>query len=133
MKMSVGVLDHYNVSTRKLDETVHFYETVLGFTNGPRPPFNFPGAWLYSSGHPVLHVNDISQTEKQQHTDFRVSSIMSLSAAAASRQRSGISPKRESRTTWTRCPIAPVGRYFCAIPTTSRSSSISRVRTKPGH
>ena len=70
MKMSVGVLDHYNVSTRKLDETVHFYETVLGFTNGPRPPFNFPGAWLYSSGHPVLHVNDISQTEKQQHTEF---------------------------------------------------------------
>ena len=61
MKMSVGVLDHYNVSTRKLGETVHFYETVLGFTNGPRPPFNFPGAWLYSSGHPVLHLNDIRQ------------------------------------------------------------------------
>ena len=48
MKMSVGMLDHYNVSTRELDETVHFYEKVLGFTNGPRPPFNFPGAWLYS-------------------------------------------------------------------------------------
>jgi catechol 2,3-dioxygenase-like lactoylglutathione lyase family enzyme len=56
MKMSVGVLDHYNVSTRKLNETVQFYEDVLGFTNGPRPPFNFPGAWLYSAGHPVLHV-----------------------------------------------------------------------------
>ena len=70
--MSVGVLDHYNVSTRKLDETVHFYENVLGFTNGPRPPFNFPGAWLYSSGHPVLHLNDISQTEKQQRTDSGV-------------------------------------------------------------
>ena len=97
MKMSVGVLDHYNVSTRKLDETVHFYESVLGFTNGPRPPFNFPGAWLYSSGRPVLHLNDISQTEKQQRTD-QVSSIMSLSAAAALRQRSDISPRRESRT-----------------------------------
>jgi catechol 2,3-dioxygenase-like lactoylglutathione lyase family enzyme len=72
MKMSVGVLDHYNVSTRKLEETVHFYENVLGFTNGPRPPFNFPGAWLYSSGHPVLHLNDISQTEKQQRTDSGV-------------------------------------------------------------
>ena len=71
MKMSVGVLDHYNVSTRKLEETVRFYENVLGFTNGPRPPFDFPGAWLYSSGHPVLHLNDISQTEKQQRTDFR--------------------------------------------------------------
>ena len=45
---------------------------MLGFTNGPRPPFNFPGAWLYSSGHPVLHLNDISQTEKQQHTDSGV-------------------------------------------------------------
>jgi catechol 2,3-dioxygenase-like lactoylglutathione lyase family enzyme len=43
MKMTVGMLDHYNVSTRKLAETVHFYETVLGFTNGHRPPFNFPG------------------------------------------------------------------------------------------
>jgi hypothetical protein len=43
MKMSVGVLDHYNVSTRKLKETVQFYEDVLGIVNGPRPQFNFPG------------------------------------------------------------------------------------------
>ena len=66
MGISVGVLDHYNVSTRKLKETVQFYEDVLGFVNGPRPQFNFPGAWLYSAGHPVLHLNDISQTDKQQ-------------------------------------------------------------------
>ena len=72
MDMSVGVLDHYNVSTRKLKETVQFYEDVLGFTNGPRPPFNFPGAWLYSAGHPVLHLNDISETDKQQRTDSGV-------------------------------------------------------------
>jgi len=26
MEMSVGALDHYNVSTRKLKETVQFYE-----------------------------------------------------------------------------------------------------------
>ena len=56
MEMSVGVLDHYNVSTRSLKETVEFYESVLGFKNGPRPPFNFPGAWLYSGDHPVLCV-----------------------------------------------------------------------------
>jgi hypothetical protein len=67
MKMSVGVLDHYNVSTRKLNETVRFYEDVLGFMNGPRPPFDFPGAWMYSAGHPVLHLNDISQTDKQRN------------------------------------------------------------------
>ena len=72
MKMSVGVLDHYNVSTRKLDETVRFYVDVLGFVNGPRPPFDFPGAWLYSAGHAVLHLNDISQTDKQQRPDSGV-------------------------------------------------------------
>jgi catechol 2,3-dioxygenase-like lactoylglutathione lyase family enzyme len=72
MDMSVGVLDHYNVSTRKLKETVQFYEDVLGFVNGPRPPFNFPGAWLYSAGHPVLHLNDISQTDRQQRDDSGV-------------------------------------------------------------
>ena len=99
MKMAVGVLDHYNVSTRKLEETVHFYENVLGFTNGPRPPFNFPGAWLYSSGHPVLHLNDISQTEKQQRFDLGVTDHVAFCLPVASRQRSGISPKKESRTT----------------------------------
>jgi catechol 2,3-dioxygenase-like lactoylglutathione lyase family enzyme len=72
MKMSVGVLDHYNVSTRKLSETIRFYEDVLGFTNGPRPPFDFPGAWLYSAGQAVLHLNDISQTDKQQRPDSGV-------------------------------------------------------------
>ena len=85
MEMSVGVLDHYNVSTRKLGETIKFYEDVLGFTNGPRPPFNFPGAWLYSGSHPVLHLNDISQTDRQQRPSS-ASSIMSRSAAAASRR-----------------------------------------------
>ena len=72
MKMSVGVLDHYNVSTRKLKETVQFYEGVLGLENGARPPFDFPGAWLYSEGHPVLHLNDIAGTDRQQRPDFGV-------------------------------------------------------------
>ena len=72
MSMSVGVLDHYNVSTRKLGETIRFYEDVLGLKNGPRPPFDFPGAWIYSEGHPVLHINDISPTDKEQRPDSGV-------------------------------------------------------------
>jgi catechol 2,3-dioxygenase-like lactoylglutathione lyase family enzyme len=72
MEMSVGALDHYNVSTRKLKETVQFYEEILGFVSGPRPQFNFPGAWLYSAGRAVLHLNDISQTERQQRSDSGV-------------------------------------------------------------
>jgi hypothetical protein len=45
---------------------------VRGFVNGPRPEFDFPGAWLYSSGQPVLHLNDISQTAQQQPPDTGV-------------------------------------------------------------
>jgi catechol 2,3-dioxygenase-like lactoylglutathione lyase family enzyme len=72
MSMNVGMLDHYNVSTRNLGDTVRFYEEILGFVNGPRPPFDFPGAWLYSDGHPVLHLNDISPTDKPQRPDSGV-------------------------------------------------------------
>jgi len=72
MSVSVGKLDHYNVSTRDLGATVRFYEDILGLVNGPRPPFDFPGAWLYSEGHPVLHLNDISPTDTPQRPDSGV-------------------------------------------------------------
>jgi catechol 2,3-dioxygenase-like lactoylglutathione lyase family enzyme len=80
MEMSVGMLDHYNVSTRKLKETVQFYEDVLGFVNGPRPQFNFPGAWLYSAGHAVLHLNDISETDMRQRPDTGVINHIAFSS-----------------------------------------------------
>ena len=70
--MGVGVLDHYNVRTRKLAETVAFYEDVLGLDNGPRPAFNFPGAWIYSEGKPVVHLRDISPTPEAQKPDSGV-------------------------------------------------------------
>ena len=72
MNMSVGVLDHFNIRTRKLAETVHFYEGVLGLTKGPRPNFAFPGAWMYSEGKAVVHLVDISQTEEPQKPDSGV-------------------------------------------------------------
>lgn len=67
--MSVGMLDHFNIRTRKLAETVSFYEELLGLTNGDRPNFAFPGAWLYSEGKPVVHLVDISPTSEPQKPD----------------------------------------------------------------
>jgi catechol 2,3-dioxygenase-like lactoylglutathione lyase family enzyme len=72
MGMSVGVLDHFNIRTRQLADTVHFYEDVMGLEKGPRPNFAFPGAWMYSEGKAVVHIVDISKTDEQQKPDSGV-------------------------------------------------------------
>jgi catechol 2,3-dioxygenase-like lactoylglutathione lyase family enzyme len=72
MGVSVGVLDHFNIRTRKLGDTVRFYEDVLGLEKGARPNFAFPGAWMYSEGRAVGHLVDISRTEEPQKPDSGV-------------------------------------------------------------
>lgn len=57
--MSINSLDHYNIQTARLDETVAFYVTVLGFSEGPRPRVRGTGAWLYAGGRPYVHINVI--------------------------------------------------------------------------
>ena len=69
---SVGMLDHYNIRTRKFPETVQFYTNVLGLENGARPNFSFPGAWLYSEGRAVVHLVDISPSGESQKPDSGV-------------------------------------------------------------
>jgi catechol 2,3-dioxygenase-like lactoylglutathione lyase family enzyme len=70
--MGVGMLDHFNIRTRKLDDTVAFYQDILGLENGARPSFSFPGAWMYSEGRPVVHLVDISPTSEPQKPDSGV-------------------------------------------------------------
>jgi catechol 2,3-dioxygenase-like lactoylglutathione lyase family enzyme len=72
MGMSVGTLDHFNIRTRKLDDTVRFYEDVMGLEKGPRPNFAFPGVWMYSEGKAVVHIVDISKTDEAQKPDSGV-------------------------------------------------------------
>ena len=72
MGMSVGVLDHFNIRTRNLADTVRFYEDVLGLEKGARPNFAFPGAWMYSEGKAVVHLVDISKTDEAQKPDSGV-------------------------------------------------------------
>lgn len=55
--MKIHGIDHFNIRTNDLDRLVRFYTEVLGFEVGERPPFDSPGAWLYSNGHPLLHVS----------------------------------------------------------------------------
>ena len=55
--MTIRSLDHYNIQTSRLDETVAFYVDVLGFSAGYRPGVRGTGAWLYAGGRPYVHVN----------------------------------------------------------------------------
>lgn len=56
MAAGIGGIDHYSIRTDDIDAVVSFYEKTLNLVAGPRPPFDFPGAWLYRSegeGQPV--------------------------------------------------------------------------------
>ncbi len=54
--MAAKYLDHVNIQTSNVDETVAFFTDVIGLTTGPRPNFDFPGAWLYCGDRAVIHL-----------------------------------------------------------------------------
>src|SRR6516162_8980500 len=71
--MPVLSLDHWNVYCKDLEATVHFYERYVGLKNGNRPPFNFPGAWLYAGDKPILHL--VSETGRKDHVSGAIDQI----------------------------------------------------------
>ena len=56
--MPATAMNHFTILTDNLDRTLTFYGELLDLHPGPRPPFTFPGAWLYARGgsDPILHV-----------------------------------------------------------------------------
>jgi len=49
-------MNHFTVLSSDLESTLRFYCGLLGLTNGPRPAFQFPGAWLCCGDTAVLHI-----------------------------------------------------------------------------
>ncbi len=55
-------LAHYSVRAKNLEASTAFYTEALGLCVGPRPPFGFPGVWLYlaqdeaRSEHGCVHL-----------------------------------------------------------------------------
>lgn len=59
-------LNHYTIRTTDIDACRNFYANVLGLTEGPRPAFHFPGAWMYRGDHgdfanAVVHIISVDQ------------------------------------------------------------------------
>ena len=48
--MPINKLAHFSVRTTDVEASRQFYVEVLGFKEGFRPPFKFPGLWLYRGG-----------------------------------------------------------------------------------
>lgn len=47
--MPIGRLDHYSIRTQDIEASGRFYTEVMEFQIGFRPPFKFPGLWLYNA------------------------------------------------------------------------------------
>jgi catechol 2,3-dioxygenase-like lactoylglutathione lyase family enzyme len=58
--MAVTAMNHFTILTDNLEATLAFYAEHLELAPGARPPFTFPGAWLYAEGgrgkDPILHI-----------------------------------------------------------------------------
>jgi len=73
--MPVGRLDHYSIRTLDIEASRRFYTEVMGFTAGFRPPFQFPGIWLYNGAqYPettgVVHIIGIDPSDPQGLKDY---------------------------------------------------------------
>jgi len=73
--MPVGKLDHYSIRTLDIDASRRFYVEVMGFQDGYRPPFDFPGLWMYNGmpfpqSNGVVHIIGIDPSNPQGLKDY---------------------------------------------------------------
>ena len=76
--MTIRGLDHINISTDRLEETVNFFQDLLGLKLGWRPNFGIPGAWLYAGDTAVVHLVEFAAPRRPSreaaldHFAFRI-------------------------------------------------------------
>ncbi len=99
--MAIAGIDHINIDTDRLDETVAFYTNVLGLKSRPKPSGN-DGVWLHLGERAIVHVNTVDDdrcsmpTGAFNHVAFTASDIDALTAAlAAGSYEHQVSPRPE--------------------------------------
>jgi len=95
--VSVTAVNHFTILTDDLPTTLAFYEEHLNLKPGARPPFTFPGAWLYADAgkgpDPILHIVAGIQKERlvKGVIDHMAFSGKGLGAAVGKLKTRGIS------------------------------------------
>lgn len=72
--MTIDKLAHYSVRTHDLQASRWFYTDLLGLRVGFRPPFEFPGLWIYrnedESDFGVVHLIGPGNTHEQAVAEY---------------------------------------------------------------
>jgi catechol 2,3-dioxygenase-like lactoylglutathione lyase family enzyme len=79
--MEIKRIDHYSIRTLDVEASRKFYTEIMGLKVGPRPPFDFPGLWLYRGEPPVdldhadgnygiVHVMGVDRDNPQALIDY---------------------------------------------------------------
>jgi hypothetical protein len=61
-------LNHFSIRTVDIEGTARFFQDIIGLHDGPRPPFPFPGKWLYAGDtsdytNAVVHIIGIDRND----------------------------------------------------------------------
>jgi catechol 2,3-dioxygenase-like lactoylglutathione lyase family enzyme len=65
--MPVDQFQHINTRSADVEASRRFYEEILGFRVGDRPPFASTGYWLYLGNQPVVHLVQRPAGDPAQH------------------------------------------------------------------
>jgi catechol 2,3-dioxygenase-like lactoylglutathione lyase family enzyme len=104
--MTIRGIDHINIGTDRLEETVAFFRDILGLKPGWRPDFPFPGAWLYAGDTAVVHLVELAEPKRPSreaaldHFAFRIEdydAILARLQAAGVRYQAVDIPNTEIR------------------------------------
>jgi len=103
--MPATAMNHFTILTDDVPTTVAFYRGLLGLSEGPRPPFDFPGAWLYAGDAPILHVIGGRPTEELRagvidHMAFTANDLSDTLALLTSRNVAHTCRRQAGAGTW---------------------------------
>jgi catechol 2,3-dioxygenase-like lactoylglutathione lyase family enzyme len=66
-----SALNHISLKTKRVEESIAFYKTVLGFRQVERPNFDFRGAWLVRNGLMIHLIENPTAGDPSENIDSR--------------------------------------------------------------